>query len=53
MIEIEKEDKEIIKEDIDYTLYDADPNCKHTIRAKEIWEGGGTVCTKCGGWFCF
>lgn len=34
-------------------LYNADPNCDHDIRAKELWEGGGVCCTKCKGWFCY
>lgn len=51
--EVKKENKLLSKEDIERILYDADPNCKHTIRAKEMWEGGGVVCTKCRGWFCF
>lgn len=32
-----------------YTLYNADPNCKHKIIEK--WSG--IVCVKCGGWNCF
>jgi len=46
---IKPEDKEIVKEDIDYTLYNADPNCKHQI----IQKWSGVECEKCGGWFCF
>lgn len=34
-------------------LYDADPNCKHEVRAKEMHEGGGVECRKCKGWFCY
>jgi len=34
-------------------LYNADPNCQHSIRAKELWEGGGIECRKCKGWFCY
>lgn len=30
------------------------PDCGATIRAKELWEGGGIECSaKCGYWFCF
>lgn len=30
-------------------LYDADPNCDHTIEA--LWSG--IKCTRCKGWFCY
>lgn len=36
-----------------YTLYDADPKCRHSIRAKSMSEGGGVECRKCKGWFCY
>lgn len=36
-----------------YTLYDADPKCRHSIRAKSMNEGGGVECRKCKGWFCY
>ena len=32
------------------------PECgKMSVRAKELWEGGGVVCItpKCGYWFCY
>ena len=31
-------------------LYEADPDCEHDITDA---SGGGIVCTKCGGWFCY
>lgn len=38
--------------DREYYLYDADLSCKHSVRSKELWEGGGVECRKCKGWFC-
>jgi hypothetical protein len=35
------------------TLYHADPNCQHDMRAKGWNEGGGIECRKCKGWFCY
>jgi hypothetical protein len=34
---------------VDY-LFDADPDCKHSIISA---PGGGVKCTKCKGWFCY
>jgi hypothetical protein len=31
-------------------LFEADPNCIHNIISG---GGGGIICTKCNGWFCF
>lgn len=31
-------------------LYEADPNCVHKIISA---GGGGVICKKCKGWFCF
>lgn len=31
-------------------LFNADPNCVHTVVAA---EGGGVKCAKCTGWFCY
>ena len=36
--------------------YDICPDCgKKTVRAKELWEGGGVVCMNpnCSYWFCY
>lgn len=37
-------------EEEELTLYNADKNCEHEI---ENASGGGIVCKKCKGWFCF
>lgn len=34
----------------DTELHNANPDCKHEIRAA---DGGGIRCIKCPGWFCF
>lgn len=31
-------------------LYNANPNCIHSIRSS---SNGGVYCIKCNGWFCF
>jgi len=35
-----------------YYLYNALLDCKHSVRSKEMHEGGGVICRKCKGWFC-
>ena len=34
----------------DNYLYDADPDCRHEIVPA---SGGGVICKKCRGWYCF
>jgi len=50
----ENDDYDVEPEDDDSSpydgeLYDADPDCKHVIKAK--WSG--VSCSKCNGWFCY
>ena len=33
-----------------WNLWDADPDCDHEVVDA---PGGGVVCLKCGGWFCW
>lgn len=48
--EVEAKIDDAIANQIDNDLWAADPNCLHVTRNG---DGGGVVCTKCRGWFCF
>lgn len=41
---------EMLEEDDNDELFDADPNCQHNLISP---RGGGVKCTKCPGWFCY
>ena len=45
---MDNEERDMIVDEQD--LWDADPDCNHEVVDA---PGGGIVCTKCGGWFCW
>lgn len=51
IIDLPNDEDQLIKHQEEIgELWQADPKCWHEI---ESGPGGGIVCTKCNGWFCF
>ena len=47
-----KNKKDLVKQDIEYTMYEADPNCEHEmVQACFMFKLQHLItCRKCGGW---